>query len=154
MSYTKKVIQPGEQILISGKMHWMCYRRAIFLAFIGLVILLFSTQIRADKSAALIAFLSIFFFIIAALSFLSTWFRRKTTEIAVTDRRIIYKRGWLSRYTEEMNLSKVETVDVDQSIWGRLLGYGTIRIKGIGGSWEPLYYIGAPIRIRNKITAG
>ena|SRR5208282_2443794 len=154
MSYMKKVIQPGEQVLISGKVHWMCYRRAMFIAFIGLVILLFSTQVPADKSAAPVTFISILLFVIAALSFLSTWFRRITTEIAVTDRRIIYKRGWISRHTEEMNISKVETVDVNQSILGRLLGYGTIRIRGIGGSWEPLYYIAAPIKIRNKITAG
>jgi uncharacterized membrane protein YdbT with pleckstrin-like domain len=98
--------------------------------------------------------ISVLMFIIAALFFFRTWFRRRSTEIAVTDRRIIYKRGWISRHTEEMNISKVETVDVDQSILGRLLGYGTIRIKGIGGSWEPLYYIAAPIRIRSQITAG
>jgi uncharacterized membrane protein YdbT with pleckstrin-like domain len=56
------------------------------------------------------------------------------TEIAVTDRRIIYKRGFINRHTEEMNMDKVASVDVDQSILGRILDYGTVHVaKGPAG---------------------
>ena len=71
----------------------------------------------------------------------------------MTDRRIVYKRGLIKRHTIEMNMDKVESVDVDQSIFGRLLNYGDITIHGTGESSEPLRSIGAPLDFRNHVTA-
>jgi uncharacterized membrane protein YdbT with pleckstrin-like domain len=81
------------------------------------------------------------------------WFRRWTTEIDVTNRRIVYKRGFIKRHTVEMNMDKVESVDVDQSIFGRLLNHGDITIRGTGIGLEPLRGIGAPLEFRNHVTA-
>jgi len=67
---------------------------------------------------------------------------------------VIYKTGFIRRHTVEMNMDKVETVDVDQSILGRLLGFGTIRVRGTGQGIESLRGIGDPIGLRNAITAG
>jgi uncharacterized membrane protein YdbT with pleckstrin-like domain len=86
-------------------------------------------------------------------SLFQAWFRRWTTEIAVTNRRIIYKRGFISRHTIEMNMDKIESVDVDQSIIGRLFDYGTITVHGTGTGIEPLYQIDSPIKFRNNVTA-
>lgn len=83
----------------------------------------------------------------------SAWFRRWTTEIDVTDRRIVYKRGFVRRHTVEMNMDKVESVDVDQSILGRMLNYGDITIRGTGVGIEPLQNIDAPLDFRNQVTA-
>jgi uncharacterized membrane protein YdbT with pleckstrin-like domain len=83
----------------------------------------------------------------------SAWFRRWTTEIDVTDRRIVYKRGFIRRHTVEMNMDKVESVDVDQSILGRMLNYGDITIRGTGVGIEPLHNIDAPLEFRNQVTA-
>ena len=83
----------------------------------------------------------------------SAWFRRWTTEIDVTDRRIVYKRGFIRRHTVEMNTDKVESVDVDQSILGRMLNYGDITIRGTGVGIEPLRNIDAPLEFRNQVTA-
>ena len=77
-----------------------------------------------------------------------------TTEIVVTDKRIIHKIGWIARHTEEMNITKVETVDVNQGIAGRIFGFGAVLIKGIGGSWEPLRHIALPLELRNAIIVG
>ena len=81
------------------------------------------------------------------------WFRRWTTEIDVTDRRIVYKRGFIRRHTVEMNMDKVESVDVDQSILGRMLNYGDITVWETGVGIEPLYNIDAPLEFRNQVTA-
>jgi uncharacterized membrane protein YdbT with pleckstrin-like domain len=75
------------------------------------------------------------------------------TEFAVTDRRVIYKRGFISRHTVEMNMDKIESVDVDQSLLGRLFNYGTIHVLGTGQGIECLRQIGAPLALRNAITA-
>jgi len=82
------------------------------------------------------------------------WFRRWTTEIAVTDRRVILKRGFIRRATMEMNLAKVESVDVDQTLSGRLFNYGNVTIRGTGSSFEILRTIDAPLKLRSTVTAG
>jgi uncharacterized membrane protein YdbT with pleckstrin-like domain len=94
------------------------------------------------------------FALLALSAGLRAFVRRATTEFAVTDYRVIYKTGLLGRHTLEMNRSKVESVDVDQSILGRLLGYGTIIVRGTGGSLEPIRHIAEPLQFRSHITAG
>jgi len=84
---------------------------------------------------------------------LRAFIRRATTELAVTDHRVIYKSGLLSRHTIEMNRDKVESVDVDQSLLGRILGYGTVVVRGTGGSLEPIRNISDPLSFRTHITA-
>lgn len=73
-----------------------------------------------------------------------------TDEFAITNRRIIVKTGLVSRHTLEMNLSKIESVNVDQSIMGRLLGYGTITIIGSGGTRESFPNIKNPLDFRKR----
>jgi len=92
--------------------------------------------------------------ILAILFFLGSWFVRVSTEIVVTDKRIIHKVGWIARRTEEINITKVETVDVAQGIVGRIFDFGTVLIKGIGGSWEPLRRVASPLQLRNAIVVG
>ena len=75
---------------------------------------------------------------------------RWSDEFAITNHRIIIKTGLISRHTLEMNLNKVETVNVDQSIFGRIFGYGTIRIVGTGGTNEVFNNIAHPVEFRKK----
>ncbi len=92
--------------------------------------------------------------VLGILLLLGAWIRRHATEIVVTDRRVIFKRGLLARHTVEMNVSKIETVDVEQGLGGRIWGYGTLLIRGTGAGFEPLVGVGSPLRIRNAIVAG
>jgi len=73
-----------------------------------------------------------------------------TSEFAITNKRIIIKVGFISRRTLELNLSKVESVTVDQSILGRILGYGTITVIGTGGTKEPFGDIREPLDFRKQ----
>jgi uncharacterized membrane protein YdbT with pleckstrin-like domain len=91
--------------------------------------------------------------LVGLISLIHAWFVRWTTEIAVTDRRVIYKKGFIRRRTIEMNMDKIESVDVDQSVLGRMLNYGTITIRGTGTGIEPLDKIESPIEFRNFVTA-
>jgi uncharacterized membrane protein YdbT with pleckstrin-like domain len=94
------------------------------------------------------------FLLLAVVSFVRSWFVRVNTEIVVTDKRIIHKVGWIARRTEEINITKVETVDVRQGIAGRIFDYGTVGIIGIGASWEPLRRVASPLELRNAIIVG
>jgi len=73
-----------------------------------------------------------------------------TSEFAITSKRVIIKVGFISRKTLEMNLSKIESVNVNQSVLGRMLGYGTIVIVGSGGSREPFFYLDNPLEFRRQ----
>ena len=71
----------------------------------------------------------------------------------MTTSRIILKRGFIRRHTIEMNMDKVESVDVDQSLVGRLFNYGNIIVRGTGSGFEPLKMIDHPLRFRSQVTA-
>ena len=82
------------------------------------------------------------------------WFDQWITEIGVTDRRVIFKKGFIRRDTIEINMDKVESVEVDQSILARLLDYGYVRVRGTGqGDLCKIKYVAQPIELRNHITA-
>lgn len=72
----------------------------------------------------------------------------RTSEFAVTNKRVIMKMGWISRRVLELNLHKIESVNVDQSLLGRLLGYGTITVIGTGGTRETFERLAHPVAFR------
>jgi uncharacterized membrane protein YdbT with pleckstrin-like domain len=82
--------------------------------------------------------------------FIAPLIAQKTSEFVITNKRIIIKVGLVSRRTLEMNLSKVESVNITQSIFGRMFGYGTIVIVGTGGTREPFADISDPLTFRKK----
>jgi len=82
--------------------------------------------------------------------FISPLIAFSTSEFAITNKRVIIKVGLIRRRTLEMNVNKIESVDIDQSIMGRILGYGTIVIVGTGGTKEPFAAISDPMTFRKK----
>jgi len=151
MSYIDSILEPGEEIRYRTTVTWTVYGPSLLLALCAV-----ASLIVAETSAPLAgigAFAAVFFALAAIVSFLPGWFRRFTTEIVVTDRRIILKRGLIRRHTVEMNMQKVESVDVDQTLVGRLFNYGNITIRGTGSSFETLSKIDAPLKLRTTVTA-
>jgi uncharacterized membrane protein YdbT with pleckstrin-like domain len=152
VSYVKSVLQPGESIRAIGKLHWIIFTRAFVLLAAGLVLLIYGGTLsqRLGRLVELVGWLAL---ALGVLALLHAWFIRWITELAVTNYRVIYKRGFLSRYTVEMHMNKIETIDVEQSILGRLLGFGTIRLRGTGQGIENLRQIAAPLELRSAIMA-
>ena len=151
MPYVDRVLQEGESVRHIARISWVTYLPGLFLwAVAGVLAGLLPS---APALHFLVLTVAAIVFIIGAILLARAWFHRVTTEIAVTDRRIIYKRGFVRRYTVEMHMDKVESVDVDQSIFGRLLDYGDVIIHGTGAGIEPLSYIDHPLELRNHITA-
>ncbi len=152
MSYVQKVLQPGETLIYRTKLHWLIYFRAIVLFALAVAAVAAGYAAGTDfHEAGLIA--GAFFLVLGLISGIHAAIKRATTELAVTDHRVIYKRGLVSRYTIEMSRSKVESVDVVQSVGGRIFNYGTILVRGMGGSLEPFPSIEDPLRLRSAITA-
>jgi uncharacterized membrane protein YdbT with pleckstrin-like domain len=154
MKYVERVLQPDETIVYLTRLHWLVYARAVVLLIISLIFLAAAGKFEQPLVALALKTVSAAFALLAITAALRALIRRLTTELAVTDRRVIFKTGMLRRHTLEMNRSKVETVGVDQSVPGRLLGYGTVIVRGTGGSFEPIPFIGEPLTFRSHITAG
>jgi uncharacterized membrane protein YdbT with pleckstrin-like domain len=79
---------------------------------------------------------------------LAAWLERWLSEYVITNRRIIIKTGFIARKTFEMNLSKIESVNVDQTVMGRILNYGSITIIGSGGTRETFHNISRALDFR------
>ena len=125
MAYVDSNLGDGEKVVHRGELHW-----AIFLPGIVLLPVL-----------------------IGVLFLISALIAKISTEMAVTNRRVIIKAGLISRRTIEMNLTKVENIGVDQGILGRILNYGTITVVGTGGTREPFKWVSAPLDFRRAVQA-
>lgn len=82
--------------------------------------------------------------------FIAPLIDKYTNEYAITNKRVVVKTGLISRDTFEMNHSRIESVNVDQGILGRILGYGTISIVGSGGTKVSFPNIKSPLEFRKK----
>ncbi len=152
MSYVTKILQPGETVVYKTGPHWRVYAPAILLLILTVALGIFSQRVATEYSGAIL-FAAAACAIFTIIAWLRGFIERYFTELAVSDRRVIYKRGILRRHTIEMNMSKVESVDVDQTILGRILGYGVVTIHGTGGGIERLANIDDPLGFRNHVTA-
>ena len=151
MSYVQQVLQPGETVRFRTNVHWFVYLAAITALLIGCVL---GGWYYATEQTSLVLLLGPLVFVaIGLLLAIAAWLKRFGTEIAVTDRRVIYKTGLIRRRTTEINMDKIESVDVDQSVMGRLFGYGTVTIRGTGKAVKPLRDVADPIDFRNAILA-
>ena len=148
MSYIREILRPDEKLLATGNIHWIICWPAIALMALAVIalIVLGLASIVGRIIFVLLALAAIFFAI-------KEWLQQWITEIAVTDRRVIVKTGLIRRHTAEMNMDKVESVTVYQSILGRLLNYGSVHVRGTGEGLGHLDYIKSPIELRNTITA-
>ena len=79
------------------------------------------------------------------------WLRLRTIEHGVTNKRVIFKQGIVSRHTEEMKLGSIETVEIDQGVWGRILGFGDIKVTGRGISDVVFRRMADPMDVKRKI---
>jgi uncharacterized membrane protein YdbT with pleckstrin-like domain len=90
---------------------------------------------------------------VALYNTVTAWFHRWTTETDVTNLRVVHKTGFISRKTFEMSLDKIESVDVTQTILGRMFDYGDVMVRGVGEGEEEIKTIASPLAFRNSITA-
>ena len=144
MGYVDKNVLPGEEIVYEADIHWFIFVPGVIFLFVG--IYLFSI----DPSSGAGPVLGLIVTILAAFSLLKAIILKTTTELAITSKRVIAKIGLISRNTVELNHSKVESFNVDQSIVGRIFGFGTIIVNGTGGGKTPIPSIAAPLEFRRQ----
>jgi uncharacterized membrane protein YdbT with pleckstrin-like domain len=151
--YIDEILQPNERVLYSTNAHWIYYLPAIAAWIVA--ILLFVLSRTTETEGLILLWLSAS--VVAAIAALywtaKAWFHLWTTETDVTNLRVVHKTGFIKRRTFEMSLDKVESVDVNQTILGRILNYGDVTILGVGEGKETISTIASPLIFRNYITA-
>lgn len=137
MSYLEESLSAGEEVRSVFRLHWIVYFRvALWLA------LAIATQ---DLSG----WLTLLFVFVA----LGEWVKLRSIEQAVTNKRVILKVGLVSRKSEEMKLTSIETVEIRQSIFGRILGFGTVKVTGRGISDVVFKHINDPMVVKRAIES-
>ena len=152
MNYIEMNLLKDEKIVYFTRPHWIIFSTpVIFLA--ALVILsifspiLFPNYLPFTKIplAMVIVLVCLGAVIVSGIGALISY---ATSEYAITNKRIMMKIGWISRDSLEIFIDKVEAIYVDQSILGRILDYGKLRIVGTGGTQDPFFYIPHPLVFR------
>lgn len=145
MGYVDDHLLPGERIVYRGYLHKLAYLGPILLA----IVLIAAGYFSINTSTAL----AIALFVLALAPLVWAWINYTSSEFAVTNKRVIIKVGFIQRRTLETMLGKVEGIGVDQTLLGRLLGYGTLTVTGTGGTKEPFPRIASPLEFRRQVQA-
>jgi len=151
--YIDEILQPGEKVLYSTTVHWIFYTPGILAWIVAIVAWIMERRAEPGGVEVFWLAISVVAGLVAIYWTFKAWFHRWTTETDVTSLRVVHKEGFVKRRTFEMNLDKVESVDVDQTILGRILSYGDVTIRGVGEGFETIKTIAHPLQFRNNITA-
>jgi len=159
MSWIDRNLLAGESVFYRARLHWVVMFRtlllgtALDLAGLGLLVFAFLKRNPTGEAPAALVAIGIALLFLASVVMVVGFVRRSATEITVTNRRVVIKTGIASRRTTEVLLSKVESVDVEESLMGRMLGFGTVTVRGTGGTPEPFERIAKPLEFRRQVQS-
>jgi uncharacterized membrane protein YdbT with pleckstrin-like domain len=142
---------PGETVVATAKLHWIIYFRTAFALLLSIV-LVSCTGIFAEPVVQWALRIAGWCFLLLAMcAGTKALIRHLTSEYAVTTKRVLVKVGLIRRDSLELLLAKIEAIGVNQSVLGRLLGYGTLVITGTGGSMNAYPGIASPMAFRRRV---
>jgi uncharacterized membrane protein YdbT with pleckstrin-like domain len=148
MSYVSRSLGPGEELLYVARISWVTYIWPVIVGTIGIFVIFYALY---AKLHVLWLYTGVAIFVVGFLWFLAIRIRNSSTELAVTNYKVIAKRGFISRETMEQRLEKIDTIQVDQSVMGRILGYGNVTIHGTGVDATPFAGIHDPLTFRHRV---
>jgi uncharacterized membrane protein YdbT with pleckstrin-like domain len=157
MGYIEKHLISGETILYKTRLHSIAVLApllvAVALAVAGGFCLYQSAQDNRTGTgdAKLFAIAGAGLFVLAAVEVMVAIVKRNSTEMAVTNRRVLIKTGLMSRRTIEMLVSQIESIVITEPFLGRMLGYGSVVIRGTGGTPETFHLIANPTEFRTHV---
>jgi uncharacterized membrane protein YdbT with pleckstrin-like domain len=146
LSYIDSHLLPGEVVSYRTRLHWKIFVMPVLVSLVMVALALWA--ISAERRIFAIPPVAIAIGVLGA-----GWIRRRSSEFAVTNKRVIIKLGVLTTRSMELLLSKIEGITVTQSIMGRMFGFGEIIVTGSGGTQEPFDNIQAPLDFRQAVQA-
>jgi hypothetical protein len=152
MSYVAKLLLPNEKVVGVAVLHWIIYLNGLRYTIFGGVIGAFSFGITeylfgthlAEEYARPVTIVAAIIVLYGIFVLLCAFIRQTTTELVMTDHRLITKYGIIARSTYEIMASRITGANFQQSILGRILNFGTIWIHGASGEVWPIYHVYDP----------
>lgn len=157
MSYIEQNLVKNETIICQAKPHWVLFSRPFFWLLITLLLLIITPNYPWAHFQLLpimppvYKVLSFIALCVTLMSALSTYITYWTTEFSITNKRVVMKTGLVRRSTLEILLNRIESISIDQSLFGRLLNYGTLIVSGMGGSKDPFIVLPDPAHLRGIV---
>jgi uncharacterized membrane protein YdbT with pleckstrin-like domain len=142
MGFVERNLLPNEQVTYRASLHWIIYLLPVIVLLAGVALALVIGGIAGVVVGA-----------IGLLLMIPPWIKSSSSEFAITNKRVVIKVGLIRRHSLELLLQKVEGIGVDQGIIGRILGYGTITVSGVGGTKEAFQRISNPLEFRRQVQA-
>jgi uncharacterized membrane protein YdbT with pleckstrin-like domain len=155
MGYVEQNLISGEEIAYRSGLHWIVLLRsmvvAALLGLLGVAMLVEDSQVKDEQARQAVSAFGVVAIVIGAIYLLAAMIRRSGAEFAVTNKRVIFKTGVMRRSSEELFLNKVESITVNEGMLGRALNYGTINVRGTGGTLEPFHKIAHAQEFRRHV---
>lgn len=142
MGYIEQNLNSSETIVQKAAIHWGVFVMPVILLVLGIVFA------NSDGLVSLIGWLILLVAVVKAFQAVALYL---STEMALTNQRVIGKYGVLRRFSIELSISKLETIKVDQSLIGRILNFGKVSVIGVGATKESFRFISNPVDFRNKV---
>lgn len=140
MSYIDTTLLTNEQVIYRCRAHWILFMKPLWMLAASLLLFVWGAS-----------FLAKLVLLMTAVLWVDKIMIYITSEFGVTTQRVIVKYGFIRRRSFENALNRVESIQVEQSVLGRLLNYGSVVVRGIGGSSEVFYHIPNPLLLRQKV---
>jgi len=156
MGYAERNLAPGETILHRARYHWVFYRFSIVVLVLAAALGIASLSALKSQTGAdtgkLMAYVAAGFVVIALVSYLGLRFRANMDEFVVTNRRVIRKVGFVSREVQQAPIEKIQDITVEQGVFGRMLGFGTVIVETASEKGMLVFpAIAAPDSFRNRV---
>ncbi|MEO0399246.1 MAG: PH domain-containing protein [Pseudomonadota bacterium] len=139
MSYLKKALSADERVIHAAKLHWIVFAGPAFLVVLGFLF--------GGASQGLSLLLSV----LGVISFVGVFIERSTTDLAVTNKKVLAKTGLIARKTVEQRLGKIDSVQVQQDVLGRILNFGSVTVTGSGFVATPIKNVADPMTFRRAV---
>ncbi len=155
-NYIDNNLLHDEKIIYVTRPHWIVFMTAVFIALLSWLLVVYLPFALSTIGNTIVLgmplykLISLIVFLLAIVQGIRSFIMYQTSEYGVTDKRILMKTGWIRRRSIEIFLEKVEAIYVNQSIPGRIFGYGTIVIVGTGGSKDPFLFVPSPLKFRHR----
>lgn len=159
MSFVERHLIAGEVVQYQTRLHWIVMFQHIAgaalldLLAIALLIVSFRARHTAGAPSTLLIWIAVAAFLFSGVAVVSGAVKLRATEMALTNKRVIVKTGITARRTIELVLSRIESIVVEEPALGRILGFGTVIIRGTGGTPEVFEKIAHPLEFREQVQS-
>ena len=147
MSYIDRNLIEGERVVYRTRLHWLVFAMPILFT---IIVLMPAAWFLYNGSGQAFAWVPL---VIALLVLLPAFIKRQSSDFAVTNKRVMMKSGVMTTRSVELLLNKIEAIAVDQSLAGRMFGYGNIVVTGSGGTREAFSHIQSPLEFRRAVQS-